>query len=169
MRTDIIEKRGAALCCFMMMTAAMGTNTVHAASAEEENLIKDINVPETGVIQYDVVVPAGSTVNYSVELSPDGKNGTVDKVSGMWKNTTKKTVTKTINAKVKFLSSEYTISATYTSNATNQKLEYKDKAEAVKSYEESTMHSRLSWETDTFEKWYGMLEKQFKKVSDYIR
>lgn len=170
MRADILKRKGAAMCCMVLITlSALAGNPVYADTLNNEDLISNINVPETGVIQYDVVVPAGSTVNYSVELTPDKKTGTIDKISGVWKNTTKKTVTKTINAKVKFLSSEYTISATCTSNSTQYKLEYKDRDIAVKSYEESTIKSNLSWDTGDFEKWCDLLENQFKKVSEYIR
>lgn len=163
MKKDLLRRKCAALSCMLIL--AVSAPSVYA----DTEMISDVTVPETGVIQYDVTVPAGSTVNYSVELTPDKNTGTIDKVSGMWKNTTNKTVTKTINAKVKFLSSEYTISATYTSNETHQRLEYKDKKEAVKSYEESFVHERFAFDSDVLEKWYNAMEKQLKKVSDFIR
>lgn len=167
MRKDILKRKGTALCCALMLSAA--AVPAYADTYDGDGMISDITVPEPSVIQYDVMVPAGSTVNYSVELTPDEKAGTIDKVSGMWKNTTNKTVTKTIKAKVKFLSSEYTISAAYTSNSTHQKLEYKDKAESVKSYEESALHAGFTWNSDVIGKWCGVMEKQLKKVSDFIK
>lgn len=153
MRAEIIRKKYIVMCSLLIIVAfVLNVNQSYADTVEDEKIISNVIVPENGVIQYDVTVPAGSTVNYAVELSPNKKTGTIDKVAGVWKNTTKKTVTRTITANVKFLSSEYTISASYVYNSTKQKHEYKDKDTAIKSYEESTFHNRFAWDTGSIEK-----------------
>lgn len=170
MRAEIIKKRGIVLfSSIFMMASVIAVNPAYADTVNEEDLISDVNVPENGIIQYDVTVPAGSTVNYKVELTPDKKTGTIDKVEGMWKNTTKETITKTINAKVKFLSSEYTISATYTSNSTHQELAYKDQEKAVKSYDEKTTHGKVTLDFRTMDSWKNTLDSHVKNFISYFR
>lgn len=91
MRANSIRKKGIILCSLMMITASVMTvNPAYADTVNEEALISDVSVPENGVIQYDVTVPAGSTVNYEVELTPEGKTGAIDSVSGMWKTPQRK-------------------------------------------------------------------------------
>ncbi len=170
MTMKMIKEKGGVLFIMLVLAASMvAAAPSYADTINEEELISDINTPENGVIQYDVTVPAGSTVNYMVELTPDKGSGTIDKVEGMWKNTTKKTVTKTITAKVKFLSSEYMISATYTSNSTQQKLEYKDQDTAVKSYKDSLVHSRFTWDTGSLEDLKSTVDSHIRKITDLIK
>lgn len=169
MRIDVVGKKVGFLCSIVIVTVSLFTaNPSYADTINEDGMISNIVVPETGVIQYDVTVPAESTVNYSVELTPDKKTGTIDKVSGMWKNTTKKTVKRTITANVKFLSSEYTISASYESNSTKQKFEYKDQCKAVKSYEASDFHSRLAWDTGSTSSLKDTAIKYLNRISELV-
>lgn len=170
MKIEGMRRKEMILCSVLIMAVLVLTvNPVYADTVHEGEFISNVTVPENGVIQYDVTVPAGSTVNYAVELTPDEETGTIDKVTGMWKNTTKKTVTRTITAKVKFLSSEYTISASYMSNSTKQKLEYKDKNTAVRSYEESAFHNRLTWDTGTTDGLKDIAVKHLDKLSKSVR
>ena len=165
-----MKKKGASLCsALVIMMSVTVAVPAYADTADDESMISDITVPENGIIQYDVTVPAGSTVSYEVELTPDDESAPIDRVAGMWKNTTKKDVTKTITAKVKFLSNEYTISASYTSNSTHQKLEYKDKATAVKSYEESASHSRFEFSSDGIEELKKAFDSHIRKIAEYIK
>lgn len=170
MKKDIIRRKRITLCTAVIMSLNLfATVPAFADTADDADIISDVTVPENGVIQYDVTVPAGSTVNYEVELTPDVKTGTIDSVAGMWKNTTRKTVTKTITAKVKFLSNEYTIHASYTSSSSKQKIEHKDQATAVRSYEEETTNTHLSWNAEGFEKWHSKYEEQRDYVSEQIK
>ena len=64
---------------------------------------------------------------------------------------------------------EYTITAEYTSNHTNKKLELKDQATAVKSYEETKLHNRFMLDAGSDISWKDMIEKQLNKLYGDIK
>lgn len=135
-----------------------GTNIV------KDDLISNVKNPENGVIKYNVTVPAGERIDYSVELTPDKKSGTIDKVTGTWKNRTKRTVTKTVRANVKFLSDKYKIKVSYTESTFNETIEHKDTAAAVSALKTSAVSTKLAWDFSKLGKGNNEWKYRYKYV-----
>jgi len=128
-------------CCFIY------SKPVYAASSvNKENLVSNINNPENGVIKYSIKVPAGEKVDYSVELTPDKKRGTVDKITGSFSNKARKTVTKNITANVNFFSDKYKIKASYSKESKDVEIIYKDVDTIASSLKTSAVTSKVSWD-----------------------
>lgn len=130
-------------CCYIWSDPAYADTTVNS-----ESIISNVKNPENGVIKYSVKVPAGEKLDYSVELTPDKKSGTIDKIKGSFTNKTKKTVTKVVTANVKFFSNKYKISASYSKKTSGTEITYKDTDTAVSSLKTSAVTSKLSWDFD---------------------
>ena len=167
-----MEKRSgykiASLCLAFVMLFTAGVcchDAVYAGtSVVKDDIISDVKNPENGVIKYKVTVPAGERIDYSVELTPDKRNGTVDKVTGMWINRTKKTVTKTVRVKVKFLSDEYKIKASYTERSFGTSVKHRDTATAVSALKTSAVSAKLSWDFSRL----GKGNKEWKYRYKYV-
>lgn len=128
-------------CCCIM------NETVYAGSAvNNENIISNVKNPENGVVKYSVKVPAGERIDYSVELTPDKKTGTIDKVTGSFTNKTKKTVTKVVTANVKFFSDKYKVSASYSKKTAGVEILYKDTDTVVSALKTTAVTSKVSWD-----------------------
>lgn len=159
-----LDYRIAGLCMAVVMLLSSWfccQDAVYAGSSVvKEDIISEVRNPENGVIKYKVTVPAGERIDYSVELTPDKKTGTVDRVTGTWKNRTKKTVTKTVRVKVKFLSDKYEIKASYKEKSYGTLVEYRDTAAAVSALKTSAVSAKLSWDSSRLGK--GNKEWQYR-------
>ena len=150
----------------MLSVACMSCQeTVHAETdVVKEDIISDVKNPQNGIIKYDVTVPPGERIDYSVELTPDKKQGTIDKISGTWKNRTRRTITKTIKVNVKFLSNKYKINASYTEKTLEEKIEHRDTVTAVSALKTSTVSKKLAWDFSKL----GKGNKEWKYRYKYI-
>jgi len=137
----------AAVLFAVSMTVLLPTGHVYAdEKVNKENLITEVKNPSNGVIKYSVTVPAGEKVDYSVKLTPDKKSKAYDKVKGTWTNKARKTVKKTITVRVKYLSSSYTVQASYSKERRKYRTVYKDSDKAVSALKTSVVTSKLKWD-----------------------
>ena len=146
-RNRVISLGVAAMVLFSC--CGMCNEQVYAGSeVNSESIITNVKNPENGVITYSVKVPAGERIDYSVELTPDKKTGTIDKVSGSYTNKTKKTVTKVVTANVKFLSDKYKVTASYSKKTAGVEIVYKDTDTVISSLKTTSVTSKVSWDFD---------------------
>lgn len=162
-----MNHRTVSLCLVMIMFMACGCwqePVCAAESVNKESIVTDVKNPSNGVITYNVTVPPGEKIDYSVELTPDKKSGNTDKIKGSWKNKTKKTVTKTIKANVKFISNKYKITASYTKDVKGTEIAYKDSDTAVSALKTSTVTKKIKWDFSEL----GKGDKEWKYRYKYI-
>ena len=142
--------------CLVMFVAAVcfGNNgqAYGASTVNKESLVTNVQNPSNAVIKYDVTVPPGETIDYSVTLTPDKKEKLRDNVTGSWKNKTKKTVKKTITVRVKCIGDKYKIKVSYQANYCGQKIIYSDEEKAVSALKSSIFASKLKWDITKFGK-----------------
>lgn len=173
-----------------VMTCAFWIEPVHATSCiNKESIITNVQNPKNGVLTYKVTVPPGEKIDYSVELTPDKKNGKTDCVSGSWRNKTKKTVTKLITANVKFITDKYKITASYSRKSTGEEIFYKDTDKAVSALKQSAVTAKVKWDFDKlgkgekdwkyrykyvpvkdgFKKYLQVFDKDGKRIKNYVK
>ena len=147
-----VRNKVISICVIAMMLFSccciMNENVYAASAVNNENIISNVKNPENGVIKYSVKVPAGEKIDYSVELTPDKKTGTIDKVTGSFTNKTKKTVTKVVTANVKFFSDKYKINASYSKKTAGVEIIYKDTDTVASSLKTTVVTSKVSWDFD---------------------
>lgn len=149
MMSFTIKNRVVSVCMAVLMFVMcwVWNEPVYAASSvNKENIITDVKNPSTGVITYKVTVPPGERIDYSVELTPDKKSGKKDIHSGTWNNKTKKTVTKTIKANVKFISNKYKITASYSKKSYGEEIFYRDSDNAVSALKTGFVTTKVKWD-----------------------
>lgn len=143
------------LMCVALLVTSVGNwmVPVHAATVSKKNLISNVTNPSSGVIQYNLTVPAGKTVNYALTLTPNRRTGNIDRVAGSYTNRTTHTVTKKIKAKVKYLSNKYIIEASYTGGTSKQKITYKDQKSVTSRLKKTVYSSKFTWNAKSIRKW----------------
>lgn len=153
-----------AFAVLLMMGCLALPEDVHAASVNKENLVTNAKNPENGVITYDINVPAGERVDYSVTLTPDKSGKAVDVVNGSWKNRTKKTVKKTVTMKVKYLSDKYKITASYTRESSGEEISCRDVDSITSALKETVVTRKLAWDFSKL----GKGNKEWKYRYKYV-
>lgn len=155
------------LCAVFCFCASSEAATV----VEDDSIVTEAVCGEDGEIQYQLEVPAGETVNYSVEPASPEQLVNGDKIVGKFRNTTNRTVTKTITVKVKFLNCEYEIDAYYKSDEHNMETTYKDTDVIISRDGEKAVDFSFNWKDDSFEKLKNSLDKYVgiinKKIQEF--
>lgn len=123
-------------------------STVHAASAgtyTDENLITNVSNPSTLQLSFYLNVPAGQTVNYKIEMIPHYRMGSLDTVSGSYKNTGSSNVSKKITVAVNYISPYYTIIASYKTGPAKYQKTYTDTDNAVSEFKNTIYTNTFTW------------------------
>ncbi len=153
------------IAAMMLLSCTVSAVPVHAGSViNKESIVSGVRNPENGIIKYKVRVPAGEKIDYSVELVPGKRSNAKDKISGSWINRSRKTVTKTITVRVKYLSNKYTIKASYTSDRIGHKIVYKDVDKAVSALKTTVVTAKLNWDFSLL----GKGDKNWKYRYKYV-
>lgn len=147
-------------CLLLLMCAALLVTSVctwtapsYAASSVKRNIITNVTNPSSGIIKYTITVPAGKTVKYALTLTPNRRMRNIDRVAGSYTNRTRKTVKKTVTAKVKYMTNKYIITATYTAKSSKQNIVYKDESRATSRLKKTVYSSKFTWTTKNIKKW----------------
>lgn len=181
------------LCIFaaflLLMNCIWLPQPVYAASRNNENLITNVKNPSNGVIKYNVTVPAGERVDYSVSLTPDKSGKAVEVINGSLKNRTRKTVRKTVTMNVKYLSNKYKITASYTKETSGSEILYKDVDTATSALKETAVTKKLKWDfsklgkgnkewkyrykyvpcKNGYKKYLEVFDKKGKRIKNYVK
>ena len=113
------------------MLADLEQKGVQIKHVKDSSLITNVKNPSNGKLSFTIKVPANQTLYYKVELIPSERAGSIEKKkNASYRNSSNKTVTKTITIDVKHFSPKYVITANYTTGNSRIKTVYEDEEKA---------------------------------------
>lgn len=119
----------------------------------KEDLVTNVSNISNAKISFNLNIPAGETVSYKVELIPNKRSGSIDTISGEYKNTGNSILTKSITASTRYYSNKYTITATYTTGSSRSKIIYTDVDEAISALKTTVYSTKFVWNDENIRKW----------------
>lgn len=117
-----------------------------ASDTTVDKIITGVSNPSTGVITFKITAPANTTVDYTLELVPHKRMGSLDGTSGSVKNKSDSPITKKITVPVNYFSDQYTITATYTTGPARNRKYHNDSATVTSSLHETVYSSKFVWD-----------------------
>ena len=130
---------------------------------KDSNLISSVSNPSNGKISFVLTIPSGCTAEYAVELIPNDRTGSIDTVSGSYRNTSSSTMRKSVTVSVRYFCTRYTISASYETGTPQNRYIHEDE-KAAKSVLKNTVYSTPFYWTEDEVK----LFEQGKRVEKMI-
>ncbi len=124
-----------------------------AEHVNKEDLITNVTNPSNGKIRFNINVPAGVTVEYKVQLVPHVRTGSIDTVSGSYKNTSSNQVTRTITVDVDYYTSKYEITATYYTGPARNRTYYEDTDSATSGLKTTVFSNKFVWDDAAINRW----------------
>lgn len=112
---------------------------------KDSNLISSVSNPSNGKISFVLTIPSGCTAEYAVELIPNDRTGSIDTVSGSYRNTSSSTIKKTVTASVNYYCTRYTISASYETGTPQNRYIHEDEEAAKSVFHGTKQSSTFIW------------------------
>ena len=112
---------------------------------KDSNLISSVSNPSNGKISFVLTIPSGCTAEYAVELIPNDRTGSIDTVSGSYRNTSSSTIKKTVTASVNYYCTRYTISASYETGTPQNRYIHEDEEAAKSVFHGTKQSSTFTW------------------------
>lgn len=119
----------------------------------DPNLITNVSNSQNAIIKFTLSVPAGCTANYSVELVPNERTGSLDTISGTYTNTSSVRASKVISVRVKYFSDQYSVSASYQTGTQHDKHIHEDKESITSKLVTPVTTNRFIWDDAAISKW----------------
>jgi len=137
--------------CIFLFTS---TKTYAATTKKNrEDLITNISNPSSAILSFYIKIPAGNTVTYKVELIPNKRVGSINTISGSYKNNGKSEIKKKITVTTRYYSNKYKISASYSTGNARNKVIYNDEDNATSALKKTVYTNKFVWNNTNIKKW----------------
>lgn len=148
-KSTFLKKYTSKIICLSVSIILAFSATIITSSAATtktvEGLITSVSNPSHRKISFYINAPAGKTVSYKVQLIPNKRTGSIDTVSGSYKNSSTSTVKKKISVTVDYYSDLYTVTASYTTGTVRNKTTYSDVDKAISKLDKTVYTKKFVW------------------------
>ncbi len=140
-----------ALTLLLILSVSIIPNNVYA-QGNYEDLITSVTNPSNGIISFTVTISKGTEIHYNVYAKTKNYNGSCDSQTGVIKNTTTGTISKTINVPVNAFGTYEVHAITYSLNS-NISLGGWDIDSCISKFTGTIYAEKFSWTQDEINKY----------------